>query len=372
MEPDNEDSHETVDVQCADSDCPDEIRVTASVNADAIGVSTENVSKLPPVDEDAETTALLVGSDGGAGTEFYRKRWNSIRIMYLTTFLTSIAFSILMTSLWPFLEKELGGTESFLGMVVGAYSLGQTIGSPIFGYWSNARPYREPLIVSTVINGLGNVMYCFSKWPAHHNTWFLLVARFIVGFSGGNVAVSRAYVSGATTLAERTHTMAMLSACQATGFIVGPLFGAAFSALHPGLQYRYFEFDLYTAPAYLSAVLAIVQLVLIILYFHEFQLDESGAPVDRYALRKAKLEAEARSRARARSSSLPKSASVDELTGEDGLDDGDVEKDGDACVDPASKFKIDYATCAGCIVMFFMIIFVFALYETWVHCSHAP
>lgn len=38
----------------------------------------------------------------------------------------------------------------------------------------------------------------------------------------GNVAVVRSYVAGATTLKERTSSMANMSACQAIGFIIGP------------------------------------------------------------------------------------------------------------------------------------------------------
>ena len=36
------------------------------------------------------------------------------------------------------------------------------------------------------------------------------------------MAVARAYVSGATSLQERTGAMAGISACQALGFIIGP------------------------------------------------------------------------------------------------------------------------------------------------------
>lgn len=38
----------------------------------------------------------------------------------------------------------------------------------------------------------------------------------------GNVAVVRSYISGATSLTERTSAMANTSACQALGFIMGP------------------------------------------------------------------------------------------------------------------------------------------------------
>uniref|UniRef100_A0A8C7WRP1 Uncharacterized protein n=1 Tax=Oryzias sinensis TaxID=183150 RepID=A0A8C7WRP1_9TELE len=32
-------------------------------------------------------------------------RWRSIRVMYFTMFLSSVGFTIVITSLWPYLEK---------------------------------------------------------------------------------------------------------------------------------------------------------------------------------------------------------------------------------------------------------------------------
>lgn len=62
----------------------------------------------------------------------------------------SLGFTIILPSLWFYL-KSLGGKENFLGYVVAAYSLGGFIGSPVFGYWSNMRTAREPLVFSLVL-----------------------------------------------------------------------------------------------------------------------------------------------------------------------------------------------------------------------------
>lgn len=50
----------------------------------------------------------------------------------------------------------------------------------------------------------------------------MLIARGLVGFGAGNVAVVRSYIAGATSLQERTGAMANTSTCQALGFILGP------------------------------------------------------------------------------------------------------------------------------------------------------
>jgi len=37
--------------------------------------------------------------------EHYKSRWISIRILYLTMFLSSVGFSIVIMSIWPYLQK---------------------------------------------------------------------------------------------------------------------------------------------------------------------------------------------------------------------------------------------------------------------------
>ncbi|XP_032488027.1 major facilitator superfamily domain-containing protein 8 isoform X2 [Phocoena sinus] len=155
--------------------------------------------------------------------EHYKSRWRSIRILYLTMFLSSVGFSIVIMSIWPYLQKiDHTADASFLGWVIASFSLGQMVASPIFGLWSNYRPRKEPLTVSIFISVAANCLYAYVQVPASHNKYYMLVARGLVGFGAGNVAVIRSYIAGATSLQERTSSMANTSACQALGFILGP------------------------------------------------------------------------------------------------------------------------------------------------------
>uniref|UniRef100_A0A7N5J9H7 Major facilitator superfamily domain containing 8 n=1 Tax=Ailuropoda melanoleuca TaxID=9646 RepID=A0A7N5J9H7_AILME len=138
-------------------------------------------------------------------------------------FLSSVGFSIVIMSIWPYLQKiDQTADASFLGWVIASFSLGQMVASPIFGLWSNYRPRKEPLIVSIFISVTANCLYAYVHVPASHNKYYMLIARGLVGFGAGNVAVIRSYISGATCLQERTSSMANASACQALGFILGP------------------------------------------------------------------------------------------------------------------------------------------------------
>ncbi|XP_010886388.2 major facilitator superfamily domain-containing protein 8 isoform X1 [Esox lucius] len=229
-----------------------------------------------------ENTPLLNGDSDSIDTrdDDYKSRWRSIRVMYFTMFLSSVGFTIVITSLWPYLQKiDDGATAGFLGWVVAAYSLGQMLASPLFGFWSNHRPRREPLACSIFINLAANVYYAYVYLPTSENKYHMLAARALIGFGAGNVAVVRSYVAGATSLKERTGAMANMSACQALGFILGPALQAALSFIgEKGLSVNLIDLQLnmYTAPALLAALFAVVNVLLVLFLLREHHVDDHG------------------------------------------------------------------------------------------------
>uniref|UniRef100_A0A8C9JTK3 Major facilitator superfamily domain containing 8 n=1 Tax=Panthera tigris altaica TaxID=74533 RepID=A0A8C9JTK3_PANTA len=119
--------------------------------------------------------------------EHYKSRWISIRILYLTMFFSSVGFSIVIMSIWPYLQKiDQTADASFLGWVIASFSLGQMVASPVFGLWSNYRPRKEPLIVSIFISVVANCLYAYVHVPASHNKYYMLVARGLVGFGAAS------------------------------------------------------------------------------------------------------------------------------------------------------------------------------------------
>ncbi|XP_055131871.1 major facilitator superfamily domain-containing protein 8 isoform X6 [Symphalangus syndactylus] len=212
--------------------------------------------------------------------EHYKSRWRSIRILYLTMFLSSVGFSIVILSIWPYLQKiDPTADTSFLGWVIASYSLGQMIASPIFGLWSNYRPRKEPLIVSILISVAANCLYAYLHIPASHNKYYMLVARGLLGIGAGNVAVVRSYTAGATSLQERTSSMANISMCQALGFILGPVFQTCFAFIgEKGVTWDVIklQINMYTTPVLLSAFLGILNIILILAILREHHVDDSG------------------------------------------------------------------------------------------------
>ncbi|XP_056180292.1 major facilitator superfamily domain-containing protein 8 [Falco biarmicus] len=259
--------------------------------------------------------------------EHYKSRWRSIWIMYLTMFLSSVGFSIVIMSVWPYLQKiDPTADGSFLGWIIASYSIGQMVASPLFGLWSNYRPRREPLVVSTAISVAANCLYAYVHVPHSHNKYYMLTARALVGFGAGNVAVVRSYIAGATSLTERTSAMANTSACQAVGFILGPVFQTCFTLIgEEGVTWKlvHLQLNMYTAPVLFGALLGVINIILFFAIFREHRVDDLGRQC--------------------------KSINCE---GEESVQDQEAEG------------NIDHVAVAAINVLFFVILFVFAVFET--------
>ncbi|KAJ8382452.1 hypothetical protein SKAU_G00032300 [Synaphobranchus kaupii] len=282
--------------------------------------------------ESEESTPLLKGDLGSYGAPEtalqYRSRWRSIRVMYFTMFLSSVGFTIVITSIWPFLQKvDKSASASFLGWVVAAYSLGQMVASPLFGLWSNHRPRREPLVCSILINVAANILYAYVSLPPSHNKYYMLMARTLVGFGAGNVAVVRSYVAGATSLSERTGAMANMSACQALGFILGPALQAGLSFIGETgvcLKVLDLKLNMYTAPALLAACFGVINILLVLIVLREHYVDDRGGHMNTI------------------------NYTSEERVG----------------VAPSTEGKIDPVAVVTSNILFFIVLFIFAIFET--------
>ncbi|XP_040527349.1 major facilitator superfamily domain-containing protein 8 isoform X7 [Gallus gallus] len=334
-------------------------------------------------EEEQERQQQQQGRDVVETEEHYKSRWRSIWIMYLTMFLSSVGFSIVIMSVWPYLQKECTshaivedcsrckfgraypgqsvrdtvkieagvGEEkrmhhqpcksgqiqacaeidptadaSFLGWIIASYSIGQMVASPLFGLWSNYRPRREPLVVSTAISVAANCLYAYVHLPHSHNKYYMLTARALVGFGAGNVAVVRSYIAGATSLTERTSAMANTSACQAVGFILGPVFQTCFTLIgEEGITWKsiHLQLNMYTAPVLFGALLGIINIILTFAIFREHRVDDMGRQCNSI----------------------------------------NFEREG-GVLDQDAEGNIDHVAVVAVNFLFFVILFVFAVFET--------
>ena len=83
------------------------------------------------------------------------------------------------------LQIDDSASESFLGVIIAAFSLGLILAAPLFGLWSNYRPVLEPLIFSQILYCIGNLLYVYAEDFSNIEKWILFLGRFIVGTGTG-------------------------------------------------------------------------------------------------------------------------------------------------------------------------------------------
>ncbi|KAN0018662.1 hypothetical protein ACTFIU_008591 [Dictyostelium citrinum] len=216
-----------------------------------IGVEEKKVSISPTLTEEQKKKQAL-----------------SINIMVLTVFLQSIGFTLILPSMLNYLNANDPQYKRYFGYIVALYSLGQFLGSPVFGKWSNRRAASEPVIISILISVIGSIFYsiCY-KFHGFGFPTVMGIARFIVGFGAGNVSVCRAYATETATIENKTQIMGKMSGAQGAGFVLGP--GIGFLLNFCNFSIGEMEVNKYTAPGYLSVLLAILNIVLVVVFFRD-------------------------------------------------------------------------------------------------------
>uniref|UniRef100_A0A2H1VS74 SFRICE_009837 n=1 Tax=Spodoptera frugiperda TaxID=7108 RepID=A0A2H1VS74_SPOFR len=199
------------------------------------------------------------------------ERWRSVYVIYFTMFQMSLGFSIVLTGVWPYLDKlEPGARKEVLGLAVGAHPLGQLVFSPLLGLWANrAGSARAPLLATLALFVLASVLYAELHLTRPYAKYWMVFARFLVGVSSANIAVARSYLSAATLVGERTRAVAVVSLAQVLGFVVGPALQAAVAPLGPGSPYpppgdfsSPLRLDMYTGAGWINAALGFINLLL--------------------------------------------------------------------------------------------------------------
>ncbi|CAK1585791.1 unnamed protein product [Parnassius mnemosyne] len=195
-----------------------------------------------------------------------RQRWRSVYVIYFTMFQMSLGFSIVLTGVWPYLDKlEPGTKKEMLGLAVGASPLGQLLLSPLLGLWANrAGSVRAPLAATMALFVLASALYSQLHLTRPYALYCMLAARFLIGVSSSNVAVARAYLSAATLASERTRAVAAVSLAQVLGFVAGPALQAAAAPLGSADESPGLRLDMYSAPGAINAVLGFINLLLLV------------------------------------------------------------------------------------------------------------
>ena len=165
--------------------------------------------------------------------------------LFSVVFVDMLGFGLILPLL-PYIASNWGATPLMIGFISAAYPLGQFIGAPILGRFSD-RFGRKPLLLFSIAGTfLSLLMLGFAR-----SIVVIMISRFLDGLTGGNITVAQAYISDVTDEKSRAKGMGMIGAAFGLGFILGPASGGFLS------QWGY------AVPAFVSAGLSFLNLLMI-------------------------------------------------------------------------------------------------------------
>ena len=143
--------------------------------------------------------------------------------LFLIVFLDLVGFGMIIP-VFPFYAERTGVDPASVIFFLGLYSLGQLVGSPLWGSLSD-RIGRRPVLLITLLGNAGaSVLLAFAD-----SGLTLALSRIAAGLAAGNVATAYAYATDVTTDATRPKALGLLGSAFGLGFIAGPALGGLLS-----------------------------------------------------------------------------------------------------------------------------------------------
>ena len=140
-------------------------------------------------------------------------------ILCFITGLATVGFGLVLPT-FLFYAQNLGATPAIATVIIATYSMGQFIGTPIWGRLSD-RIGRKPVLLISIFGQ----SICFVWLAYSSNLWMLAAARFFGGMISGNISTAMAYVADSTDEKKRVKWLGYIGASVSIGFMIGPALG---------------------------------------------------------------------------------------------------------------------------------------------------
>ena len=150
---------------------------------------------------------------------------------YLLTLVNILGFSLMLPVL-PFVVERYGGSDAVYGVLLSAYAAFQFIGAPWLGRLSDSVGRKPVLMISHagtllswLIFGAAWFLPDISLWMVSLPLLVIGISRVLDGITGGNAAVSQAYISDLATREEKTWVFGTVGGIVGLGMMLGPAAG---------------------------------------------------------------------------------------------------------------------------------------------------
>ncbi|CAI5453644.1 unnamed protein product [Caenorhabditis angaria] len=202
-----------------------------------------------------------------------KTNWTSLWFSNYIQFFGGVQMSIFFTSMWPYLLKlDPKAQLSFFGVVLASFSVGQAIGAPIFGWWSQkSEKFRPPITAGLLMCLIGNLIYGFlPNIKFMEPQYAMLMTRIVIGFGCGNLAALRAYVAACSTSEDRNKAVSYSFGSLVFGMLIGPALQSAFAFIGNGTTlFSCIVLDCYTSPAFFLFFMIILTIILVFYLFDD-------------------------------------------------------------------------------------------------------
>ena len=188
-------------------------------------------------------------------------------VFYLNVFLAWVTFSIVLPSLWPYLQI-FDSSETFLAFVVSIYSVGEFLGSIIWGYIFNSFSMKFSLYSWITLGLIGSVIYSTAYNVKPEGKWIVFLGRLIQGiWTGAQQTIEAAYISECIDKDQNLAMITNLGLAWVLGFTLGPIV----SLLGRLITFKFWIIDIneYTSSGYIIALWNIIMLFNSCFFFTE-------------------------------------------------------------------------------------------------------
>ena len=201
-------------------------------------------------------------------SQSWRNNYPYLQFFYANVFFAGLSFSIVMPTIWLYLEKH-GGTELFLAMTLLTSSFGELLGALVTGFMHDHVSTRTCLGVSLSLGTLGSILYFSAEYIGGDTAlWLIQVARLFQGFwTGSQQAVEQAYISETAAEEDKLKILSELGISAVSGFLLGPVFGLLLSFVN--MQAGFVVYNSFTCPGYIQTLLTCIMLYNTFSWFQE-------------------------------------------------------------------------------------------------------
>jgi len=162
--------------------------------------------------------------------------------------------------------------QILLGILIAMYPMGQFIGAPILGKWSDKYGRKPILLFSLLFLIPAHLLSALSISYIYPS--LLFISRFLAGLLGGDIVTAQAAIADFSRDSQtKTKNFGLFTVFSSIAFFLGPFLGGQFS------DSEFITWFSYDTPFWCTAILSFISLILVVCLFRETHEADSSIKI---------------------------------------------------------------------------------------------